>query len=135
MHGYDINSNIREDYSVFGASQSDLLSENEKRLCDKAGITMASSEVLVYSGMTVSNSTITSAIRSQSTKRDNSCVMIDGGECAWGLIQKVFSFKSDDSPSYYCLVTLLPLASEQVCKDTLTNARLEDHLVVCDPPW
>lgn len=78
---------------------------------------------------------VTAATRSQATKRDNSCVIMNGGECIWGLVQKFFSFKDDDPPSYYCLLSLLLPASNQVCNDVLTNARIVDHLVACEPPW
>lgn len=132
---HNIFHNIREDYTVLGKPLSDLLSSHEKMLCDNAEIVMTSPNILVYSGLTVSNTTVTSATRSRTTKRDNSCVMIDGGECTWGLVQKVFAFMDADPPSYYCLLSLLPPVSQQVCDDKVTNARIEEHFVACEPPW
>jgi hypothetical protein len=83
----------------------------------------------------VSNSTVSSSTRSRTIKRDNSCVMIiSHDEVTWGLVQTIFSFKGSSRPSYYSLVSLLPRASQQVCSDKLTNARLDEHLVACEPP-
>ena len=119
---------------MLGKPQSDLLSTHEEELCAKAGISIPdSTNVLTYSGLAVSNSVVTSVSRSQTTKRDNSCVMVEGEERGWGLVQKVFSLKGAEPPLYYCLLSLLSPANEQVCHDTLTNARIEKHLVACEP--
>ena len=135
MYAYHGNIyNHRDDYAVLGRSQSDMLSEDETKLCDECGITVFSPEILVYSGLIVSNSTITSVTRSQTTKRSNSCVMIEGAKYTRGLVEKVFSFKNADSSPYYCLVSLLRPIKEQLCTDMVTNARLEDHFVACEPP-
>lgn len=127
----------RKEYSVFGKPQSGTLSRSETTLCEEANIDVPSDEVLYYSGLALSSSTVTVATRSLTSKRDNSCVRIvdHKGLVQWGLVQTIFSFKLSSSPTYYCLVQLLPTVSQQICTDEISNARLEDHLVACKPPW
>ena len=35
---------------------------------------------------------------------------------------------------YYCLVSKLTPLDAQICTDTVTNAKFNDHFIVCQPP-
>ena len=50
----------------------------------------------------------------------------------WGILEKLISFKYDSH--YYCLVSKLTPLDTQICTDTVTNAKFNDHFIVCQPP-
>ena len=127
----------RENYTASGKPYSGILSGKELELCDMSGIIPPSAEVLYYPQLLLPHHTITSATRARTTKRSNSCVMLNNlhQQVCWGvLVECIFSFKNNNKPAYYCLVTLLFLSPNPICTDTITNAKLQDHLLTCMPP-
>lgn len=49
-----------------------------------------------------------------------------------GMLEKLISFK-DDTHYYYIVSKLIPLDT-QICTDDVTNVKLHNYLIVCQPP-
>ena len=123
--------------SVIGVPQISSLTTSESSLFENANILIPSnaSEIFLWPSLSLSKKTIiVPQYRSRSTKRNNSCVKyIDSRKAVhWGILEKLISFKYDSH--YYCLVSKLTPLDTQICTDTVTNAKLSDHLIVCQPP-
>lgn len=128
----------REDYTVSGAPYSGLLSQKEFEMCNNMGFTTPSSEVLFYPQLTLPSSIVTAATSARTTKRNNSCIIFcnEQREVCLGLVETIFSFMhTTGQPDYYCLVSLLVPSPTQACMDTITNTRLNDHLIACIPRY
>ena len=80
------------------------------------------------------NNTVKSAFtKSRTTKRNNSCVsyIARDGKVQRGIYQKLFCFKQQPQHQF-CLPTKFTVTPNQPCKDSVTNAQLQNHLVACD---
>ena len=120
---------------MFGKPQSGILSSEEKSVLREAGISLLSDEVMSYPSLCLSNgNVIVARSKSRMTKRNNSCLRyVDKAQTrCWGILEKIFSFNTSTTPSYFCLLSrLLPVF--QLCTDEVTCARLQDHFVACQP--
>jgi len=127
--------------SLTGNPYQGSLSRDKIACIQKANIVFdsasATKEIIFYPHLCLANNCVISAkTKSRTTKRNNSCLSyIDGeGQLQRGICQKLFCLK--DKPNVqFCLVDKFMLASSQPCKDFVTNAQLENHLVVCEPRY
>ena len=105
----------------------------ELSLFETAGITVSSNEVLVWPSLQSPKFTVSSQFNIRSTKHNNSGVKyVDSRKCVhWGIVEKFLSF-SHGTQSYGIISELIPLPN-QICKDKVTNAQLQKHLVICQP--
>ena len=67
---------------------------------------------------------VNSRSRSKETKRNNSCILYNRNN--FGLIEKIVSVGTGE---VYCIVSKLQQSTQQLCMDTTTNAKLNDHLI------
>ena len=121
---------------MIGSPQPSTLTPFESSLFEKANILIPpnASEIFLWPSMSLSNNIIVPQYRSRSTKRNNSCInYVDTTKAVhWGMLEKLISFKDDTH--YYCLVSKLIPLDTQICTDDVTNAKLHNHLIVCQPP-
>jgi len=92
-------------------------------------------EVEFYPSACLTNGRIISAAsKSKSTKRNNSCIQFqdESGTCHIEICESIFGLK--DTSSHLCFVRKLNAATEQICKDTITHAKLDNHLIPCSSP-
>ena len=122
---------------MLGKSHSGVLSQREKSLLHKAGITIPATEVLLYPSLCLpTNTVVVARSQSRTTKRDNSCLLYTDKELqhCWGLLEKIFAFSNSEVLGCYCLISILSPVCCQLCTDDVTHAELQDHLVACQPP-
>ena len=81
---------------------------------------------------------ITSESCSRATKRNNSCVKYESGEglnSCFGILKKLVMVKDcNRTETCYALLQTLRRASFQLCHDSITNAKLNDHIIAFHPP-
>ena len=125
---------ITESISVFGIPKVSKLMSFEYSLFEKANISIPSdaSDILLWPSS--NKSIIVPQYRCRSSKRNNSCVKyVDSGKVVyWGILEKLISFKHDSH--FYCIMSKLIPMEHQICTDDVTNAKIHEHLVVCQPP-
>ena len=104
-----------------------MLSFDEESLCNKAGIAVLSRKILAHSGLTVPSQQHPEHRLPRGTIHVQ-CLLVTSG-----VYLRVYFLSKKMIPLliYYCL--LIP-ASQQVCTDTVTNAKLDRHLISCVPP-
>jgi len=117
--------------SVTGKPYSTKLSDNEIMLL-KDYITDHNTIVFYPHLCLYNNSTISALSKSKSTKRNNSCIKYrdSTGSFHRGLCDRIFEFNLQ----HFCIIMRLIPISTQICQDSVTHAKLENHLVVCNPP-
>ena len=119
---------------MFGKPKISTLTSVESWLFEKAGITVPSSEVLVWPSLSLPKFTVTSRFNIRSTKRNNSGIKyVDSRKHVhWGIVDKLISF-NHGTQSYGIISELVPLPN-QLCKDQVTHAQLQKHLAICQAP-
>ena len=117
-----------------------MLINYELSLFEKAGITVPSSKVLVWKKISLPKFTVSSQLFNTSKKRNNSVITyLDSKKSVhWGIVEKLVSFNhgatSIQSPQCYGIITQLETLPNQICKDQVTHAQMQNHLVICQPP-
>lgn len=101
--------------------------------------TVIQNPVLVYPHVRVKDKdrVISSQSTSRAVKRNNSGVMYTVDNCVYyGILQKVILAKQcDGSQYYYALVLRLHQVMYFLCCDTVTNSKLNEHIIAFHPPW
>ena len=78
-----------------------------------------------------SNRIITATVKTRK-KRDNSGIifMNKAGVLSYGQLEKVLCFYDKQVLKAYVVIEELSTSSNQLCKDIVTNSKLNDHIVV-----
>ncbi len=110
------------------------ISRQETLLFQSSGIeTTEESTVFEYPKVFLYKSIcfVNSISRSKEKKRNNSCIRYNQNDGVfYGLVEKIFSVAN--SGEAYCIVSRLSRDSTQpLCTDTITNAKLNSHLLKC----
>ena len=118
-----------------GKPHSEQLTTSEKELFNKCGVLVpATSQVIAYKAMLIPETNRTVAARaSRQTLRDNSCFIYSttsSSRCEYALLKKVVVF---DSGEAFAIASSMSRASRQLCKDAVTGANLDAHLVALNP--
>ena len=127
---------IGKEISLTGKPYQGNLSRDEIICMQKAlgNFDSTSQPISFYPYLHLRNNTVISAFtKSRTTKRNNSCVsyIARDGKVQKGICQKLFCFKQQPQHQF-CLLTKFTVAPNQPCKDSVTNAQLQNHLVACD---
>lgn len=130
---------IAQSLCVHGRPTCVQLSEQQLKLFSDASVAVPeNSAALAYSKLHLRNSNrfITAKPTSRSLLRDNSGVMYTDstGSMCYGQLQNIILLESDQEVKACAVVLQFPPAQQGLCKDSVTNARLNDHLVTLHTP-
>lgn len=108
-----------------------LLTERERDLFAASSITLPQSQVTVYNKLYLKKTgrVVCGEKGSRSILRDNSGVIYQATtEYHYGKLLMAFVIEADDNLCY-AVVAPLPRSGERICKDSMTDAKLDDHLI------
>lgn len=118
-----------------GKPTSEKITGSESELFYSSGIMLSSnSKVLVYRKMTIQRTRRTVAAKSsRQTLRDDSCFMYicDKGTNQFGLLKKVVVC---DDGAMFAVAMSLTCSGRKLCTDRVTNAQLDSHVIIFNPP-
>ena len=126
--------------AIIGHPRRMNLQDEEAAAFANAGIDLPV-HIFVYRHLllTKKDRLITSESCSKATKRNNSCVVYEstarrsGVTC--GILRKLVMLKDENETEvYYVLLHTLRPASFELCYDSVTDAKLGDHIVAFHPP-
>lgn len=127
---------VSNTHLLVGHPKCTLLLPCELNCFHEAGITLLGEEQYVmYPKIYIvsRDRTVMSKFCSRSVKRNDSCIKYsDAGICHYGIVKKIVL----DATSEQCYVFIYHLhpATVQLCCDTITNAKLNDHVSSFQPP-
>lgn len=117
-------------FSIQGKPHNTKLSEAEKRLFGEIGIDPPS-YVFTYRGLLIhySRRLIIADSRSNSTKRNNSCIFYKSG---YGLVHKIFTLSRSFDQVFVLVKELQPIHIN-LCNDDVTHANFDSHFCAFQP--
>jgi len=129
---------ISEGLCVHGRPKCVQLTDGEIKLFTEVSVVPENSVVLTYAKLHLKNTSrfITAKPTSRSLLRDNSGVMYKDctGSICYGQLQNVLLFEGDRESHGFAIIQHLPPALQGLCKDSVTSAGLNGHLVTLSPP-
>ena len=116
---------LQEDLSLLQKSDISLPPETHSL------VTMCKGVHLLTSGRT-----ITATAKTKSHLRDNSGIMYtdSAGDTRHGQLEKVLLIECAEKVFSYAVISEYTPTSKGLCKDTTTNARINDHIIVLNIP-
>ena len=131
---------ITQRLCVHGRPVGIQLANQELKLFTEASFAAPEKTALAYSKLHLRNTNrfITAKPRSRSRIRDNSGVMYKDrtGSICYGQLENIFLFESNQDVQVFAKILYLPPArvQEGLCTDSVTDARLNDHIVTLNTP-
>ena len=121
-------------YCIHGKSKPYKLSEEDIHLFHASNEMVPQLSVKLYKKihLIASNRIITVTMKARK-KRDNSGIIFmnkAAGVLSYGRLEKVLCFYEKDVLKAYVVIEELSISSNQLCKDVVTNSKLNDHIVV-----
>ena len=118
-------------YCIHGKSKSYKLSEEDVHLFYSSNETVPRLSVKLYKKihLIIPNRIITITTK---TKRDNSgIIFMKAGVLTYGRLEKILCFYENCTlKTHYVVIEEFSQSSNQLCKDTVTDSKLNDHIVV-----